>query len=74
MNDAMEYSERSKNKYEHPKVFQMPQTRSKAKNQRRVQVDDDDDDSSATGSSIHHDKIEVSSSVSFNLFTSYFCV
>jgi hypothetical protein len=41
----------------------MPQTRSKAKTPKTVQVDDNDDsdDSSASGSSIVRGKIEVSS-------------
>jgi hypothetical protein len=40
----------------------MPQTRSKAKTPKSVQVkdNDDNDDSSASGSSIVRDKIEVS--------------
>lgn len=51
--------------------------RSKAKNQRRraqVDDDDDDDDASAAGSSVVHDRIEVSSWVSFNPFMSHFYV
>ena len=46
----------------------MPQTRSKAKSHRRVQVDDDD--SSAPGSSAVRDKIEVSS----QFFKIYSCL
>lgn len=56
----MLYLNPSKDKYEQTV---MPQTRSKAKTPKSVQVDnnDDNDDSSAPGSSIVHDKIEVNS-------------
>ena len=57
---------RSKDKYEQTV---MPQTRSKAKTSKSVQVDDNDDNhSSASGSSIGCDQIEVSSFFFFLFF------